>query len=361
VKGKQLALNQLVAERYRIKSFIGQGGMQEVYASHDERLDRAVAIKVPLNTSSERRFKQSAVLSARVNHPNAAKTLDYLEEGEQFFLVEELILGEDLSKATERLTKADPYLAAHVLHNLAKGVAASHHAGVVHRDLKPSNILVSPNLTFETIKVTDFGIAKMAEAEIVDAVEGGEETITKSSTVFGALPYLSPEMVETPKKAGAPADVWALGAMAYELLTGVKPFGKGLKAVNAILNAPVPPLPAWIAAHLQFAELANAVFKVVTACLEKSADSRPSADDLVAMCESLCYLQATRSIGEVVERQSTTGRIHCDGAVVFFHVASAYGQAPKKGDKVLFLRYPGKPNPRAHPVVVITSDDPPSL
>jgi eukaryotic-like serine/threonine-protein kinase len=132
-----------------------------------------------------------------------------------------------------------------VFHHLAKGLAASHHATVVHRDLKPSNIMVVDGELFNEVKITDFGIAKMAEEELI-AVEGGESSLTASNTAIGALPYMAPEMIKSIRKAGAPADVWSLGAMVFELLSGQKPFGVGYRAVPAIMEAKVPPLPSMI-------------------------------------------------------------------------------------------------------------------
>jgi serine/threonine-protein kinase len=159
--------------------------MQYVYLATDEVLERNVALKVPMDTKAGRRFKRSATVSAQVNHPNVAKTLDYLEHGKFPILIEEYIQGSDLFKTyitrTERL---DPYLVAHIMHHLAKGVAASHHVGVVHRDLKPSNIMISGGISAHEIKITDFGIAKMAQEEMVEA----SESITNSQTAIGALP-----------------------------------------------------------------------------------------------------------------------------------------------------------------------------
>jgi serine/threonine protein kinase len=112
-------------------------------------------------------------VSARVNHANVAKTLDYIEETQRANLIEEFILGKDLSRVLkENFARLDPLMAARVLHRLAKGLAASHHVGVVHRDLKPSNILAVGGERLEEVKITDFGIAKMAEEELAEAVEG---------------------------------------------------------------------------------------------------------------------------------------------------------------------------------------------
>ena len=131
--------------------------------------------------------------------------------------MEEFIAGRDLQKVLVReFELIEPYLAARVFHHLCKGLAAAHHAGVMHRDLKPSNLMVVGSAKLDQVKITDFGIAKMAEEELVEAAEGGESSITGSKTMVGALPYMAPEAISTPKQAGQPADIWAAGAMLYE-------------------------------------------------------------------------------------------------------------------------------------------------
>ena len=186
----------VVGERYVIDKFISEGGMQEVYVARDELLSRTIALKTPKTGSARKRFKRSASTSASINHANVAKTLDYLEESNRYHLIEELIAGADLGQVMrDNLDQLDPYLCAHVLHHLAKGLAASHHAGVVHRDLKPSNIMVAGGMAFHGIKITDFGIAKMAEVELAVVDGGDEDVLTQSATALGALPYMAPEMI----------------------------------------------------------------------------------------------------------------------------------------------------------------------
>ena len=196
-----LKTGQLIADRYHIVCPIGEGGMQEVYKANDNTFDRIVALKTPKNPSAKKRFKRSAILSARVNHPNVAKTLDFFEISDREFLIEEFVEGCDLRAFADQFARVDPFLAAHFLHHIIKGVAASHHAGVFHRDLKPSNILVSSQPWPEKTKVTDFGIAKMAEEEIAELIELGiDKSITTSATLVGALPYMAPELISSPKE-----------------------------------------------------------------------------------------------------------------------------------------------------------------
>jgi eukaryotic-like serine/threonine-protein kinase len=343
----------VLQERYEIINYIDEGGMQLVYAATDLVLNRKVAIKTPKNDSAKKRFQRSAIVSARVNHPNVAKTLDYLEENSRKYLVEELIEGTDLDKALLKKTKfLDPYLAARIFHYLAKGLAASHHAGVIHRDLKPTNIMVTGGFELESIKITDFGIAKMAGDEIVEAVEGGNASISASPTVVGALPYMAPEAIDTPREVGKPADVWSIGAMMYELLTGIQPFGTGLKAVTKIVAAEPPAFPAFMTSNAQFAALSNKLIEIVLLCLQKEPSARPPADELVELCGNLCYPVEKRYFGTVRDiKFGSWGFISVEGEDVFFHMDCVYGDKPKIGDEVMLSKFRGGGAWRALPVV----------
>ena len=350
-----LSAGDVIGGRYEIERYIDEGGMQFVYAAKDRLSGRIVALKTPKNKSATKRFRRSAVVAAKVNHPNVAKTLDYVKEGDNRYLIEELIVGSDLSKALLKKTNfLDPYLAAKVFHHMAKGLAAAHHAGVIHRDLKPTNVMVVGGYSLSELKVTDFGIAKMAEEELVEAAEGGDATLTTSQTAVGALPYMAPEAIDTPKEVTQAADVWSLGAMIFHLLTGQQPFGSGLRAVQKIMAAEKPEPPAFVLRNPQFAPLAGEVLDMAWACLQKDPAARPSADALVTRCGQLCYTPATRFEG-VVKRvdYEAYGFISSEGGDAFFHMDSVFGPPPKLkvGDRVLFSAYEGGGSPRAYPVL----------
>lgn len=347
------SIGDVVGKRYKVLDYIGEGGMQLVYAAKDLILKRTVALKTPKNDSAQKRFHRSATMSARVNHPNVAKTLDYLESDNRQYLIEEFVAGHDLDKAILQRSKfLDPYLVARIFHHLAKGLAASHHVGVVHRDLKPTNIMVAGEFQLNEIKITDFGIAKMADEEIVEAVEGGDESISASKTVVGAIPYMAPEAIETPREVGTPADVWSIGAMMYELMTGQKPFGSGLKAVANIQKADPPVMPSFLTSNPQLAPLANEIFQLILQCLQKDPAARYGADALASLCGDLCYPIMSRHFGTVRDiRYDSWGFISVDGDDVFFHLHSVYGNRPVIGDKVMLSKFQGEPSWRAHPVV----------
>lgn len=254
-----------IGGRYQIESYLGAGGMQNVYVALDNLFQRRVALKVPKDGATITRFQNSAVVSARMNHANVAKTLDYVEDSTGFYLIEELVIGCDLSQMIPvPLPYLPPSACAKVFHQLAKGLSASHQAGVVHRDLKPSNIMVVGGVALDAIKITDFGIAKMAEAEIgqiADVAKGGS---TSSKTVLGAIPYMAPESITDFKTASYASDVWAIAAITYELLAGAKPYGGGLVSIAAILQANPPKKPAHIRRD---ADTANRMRPILVSCV----------------------------------------------------------------------------------------------
>ncbi|MBP6782906.1 MAG: protein kinase [Verrucomicrobiales bacterium] len=349
-----LTVGFVVGGRYEIKRYVDAGGMQFVYAANDSITDRLVALKTPKNQSATKRFKRSAVVAAKVNHPNVAKTLDYVKEGDARYLIEEFIEGADMAKALLQKTRfLDPYLCAKVFHHLSKGVSAAHHAGVVHRDLKPTNVMVVGGYSLSEVKVTDFGIAKMADEELKEAAAGGTATMTTSQTAVGALPYMAPEAIETPTEVGAKADIWSLGAMMFHLLSGEAPFGMGLRAVSAILAAETPTAPAFLTSNPQFAPLSRQVMELALSCLKRDPDERPSADQLVAACGDLCYTSTLRREGWIKRIDyGKYGFIRTAEEDVFFHMESVYGpDRLQVDDHVLFSSFDGGGADRAHPVL----------
>jgi serine/threonine-protein kinase len=352
--------DEIVSSRYRIIRHIGRGGMQDVYLAFDQLLGLEVALKTPQTGQPQKRFAQSARIAAMVNHHNVAKTFDYFEEDEQPFLIEEYVPGETLEEKLARFGAVDPHLGARIFHHLSKGVAASHHAGVVHRDLKPSKIIVEAGVNLHKLKVTDFGIATLTEEVFALAAKDGDLTRSTSGTIRGALPYMAPEMMfRSPgDHPGSPADIWSLGAMMFRVLTGIYPFGVYLEAAVNVKNQTRKKWPAFMTSNAQYKPLAEQLQNVVEQCLAYDVDKRPSADQLVEQFSRVCYINVHRIEGDVTNliQNGYSGFTNDADGGVFFSMESVYGQrrpAAAKNSRVCYSRFPGFPKGRGHPIVVI--------
>jgi eukaryotic-like serine/threonine-protein kinase len=231
--GKSFAGRQLGV--YKIVSLLGAGGMGEVYQAHDTRLGRDVAIKV-LPTAfmhdAERlaRFQREARMLATLNHPNIA-TIYGLEQSDGIhFLVMELVPGETLA---QKLTAgAFPEREAAVVGaQIAEALEEAHEHKLVHRDLKPANVMMTPK---GRVKVLDFGVAKLLRSSEETV---SELTAAETQGVVGTLPYMAPEQL-LGEKVDARTDLWALGAVLYEMVTGRRPFPEALNAtlIDSILH-----------------------------------------------------------------------------------------------------------------------------
>jgi len=352
-------IGDIVSGRYQVIERIGQGGMQEVFKATDRVVGRQVAVKTPLAGQTHRRFKQSAILAAKVNNHGTAKTLDYFEENDRPFLVEEFVEGETLDKAIiEFAGYIDPPLGAILFGKLVKGIAASHHVGVVHRDLKPSNVMVTGRFSLDAVKITDFGIATLAK-EIVDQEFEENADITKSTsgTVKGAIPFMAPEMLFRKKGQviDAPADIWSLGCMMFFACTGQHPFGVGMDAVLAIGNGELQPWPHFMTSNSQFQPVAEALQRLIVSCLNPDPLGRPTADDLSQELSKLCVFSSQRHSG-VIHHQHNAAVFFINndhGGETMLHRDSVFGSnRPAEGKRVVFSSFPGRPKERAFPILV---------
>ena len=244
---------------------VAAGGMGQVWAAVDEVLDRRVAIKIMHPQTVEQRamaerFKAEARFAAAISHPNIVEVFDFAEHDGLSFLVMELIDGPTLAQLVAEQGALAPDHASLLLAQLAGALARAHENGIIHRDLKPSNVLISVD---GLVKLMDFGIAK--------SVDGPSHTLT--GEVLGTTYYISPE--QALDKAVTPAsDLYSLGALAHELLTGAKPFDKGTPIATALaqVEEPPPPLPADVPAGLA---------TIIMACLAKDPADRPTAAEVV--------------------------------------------------------------------------------
>ena len=253
---------------YEILSPLGAGGMGEVYKARDTRLDRSVAVKVLPEHIAKRedlraRFEREARAVASLNHPNICTLFDIGVQDGTSYMVMELMEGETLAARIEKgpilLEQAVSYAT-----QIADALDRAHRAGVTHRDVKPANIM----LTRDGVKVLDFGLAKSAAPTIGPNDATIVQGLTTEGVVLGTPQYMAPEQFEG-READARADIWAFGAVLYEMVTGQKAFqGKSYSTlVGAILAADPPPMavkpftPSWLE-------------RLVRRCLAKEPEDR---------------------------------------------------------------------------------------
>ena len=235
-----------LVSHYRVIEKIGAGGMGEVYRASDTRLGRDVAIKVirpelARDPDRIRRFEQEARAAGALNHPNVCSILDIGSYEGAPFVVMELLEGESLWHRLEQgsipARKAVEYAA-----QAAHGLAAAHEKGIVLRDIKPGNLFVTKD---GRVKVLDFGLAKLTRPDVLAPV--GEKPIsiaaTETGAILGTVGYMAPEQVRG-QAADARSDLFALGAILYEMLTGRRAFhgASYVETLHSILNDEPPPL-----------------------------------------------------------------------------------------------------------------------
>ncbi|MGH9483785.1 MAG: protein kinase domain-containing protein, partial [Terriglobales bacterium] len=284
---------------YEIIAPIGAGGMGEVYRARDHRLNRDVAVKVlPAGMAGDtvrlRRFETEARAAGQLNHPNILAVYDFgVAEGAPY-LVTELLEGETLrARLTPGATGAGnvalpPRKAIEIAQQVARGLAAAHAKGIVHRDLKPENIF----LTREgQAKILDFGLAKVAEAVSDDAETVAASQLTSAGQVLGTAGYMSPEQVRG-QATDARSDLFALGAILYEMLAGRRAFQRDTAAetMTAVLKEDPPAIVPATGA------LEPALQRIVDHCVEKDPAARfQSARDLDFALASLTGSSSTNT------------------------------------------------------------------
>ena len=269
---------------YEILSAIGSGGMGEVYKARDTRLGRSVAIKIlrgSLASSADgrARFEREAQTIASLTHPNICTLYDVGRERGLDFLVMELLEGETLAQRLTRGSLSMESTLEYAIH-MAAALDCAHRQGIVHRDLKPGNVM----LTKSGARLLDFGLATL-RTELAEGDEAQTQSLalTEKGTILGTLGYMAPEQLEG-RKADARTDLFALGAIVYEMTAGRRPFTASSRAglIAAILGSEPPPLTTVRAATPPTLD------RLVTICLAKSPDDRwSSAHDVLLLVEGI--------------------------------------------------------------------------
>ena len=274
-------IGQVVADRYRIVELLGRGGMGAVYRADHVLIKKSFALKVlhpelTHHTEAVRRFEREAIAAARIDHPNVATAIDFgnLPTGE-FFLVLDYVQGQSLRALLEQEGTLSELRTVRIARQIASALAAAHQASIVHRDLKPDNVmLVEGSTESDFVKVLDFGIAKLRTEDIAE-----EPAITRFGTIFGTPEYMSPEQA-LGQSVDARSDLYSLGIMIYEMLSGRTPFAD--EQLVTVLSRHMTDAPA------PLANVTPDLSRVFMQLLEKRPESRPaSAEQLVQKLDAI--------------------------------------------------------------------------
>jgi serine/threonine protein kinase len=290
---------EVLGERYQLQNPIGRGGMATIYRGLDRRMDRVVAIKVLREVYSTdpkfvTRFQREAKAASALQHPNIVQVYDYGQTNGNYFIVMELVEGTDLRRYLRSRGVLDIDRAVIIAHDVALGLGAAHRRGIVHRDVKPQNILVGRD---GSIKLTDFGIASVYK-------DINAERLTTTGMTLGTVQYYAPEQAQG-EIVNPAADVYALGIVMYEMLTGRPPFDGDTPvavAMQHIQDAPLPP------SQLN-PNIPPALEEIILRCLEKVPEMRfPDGNALARALETLGETELNESMATVVNPSPVPGQ-----------------------------------------------------
>ncbi len=325
---------------YEILGSLGAGGMGEVYRARDPRLGREVAIKVlPLSMAGDserlRRFEQEARAAGKLNHPHVLSVFDLGRHDGFTYIVSELLEGETLRQRLRR-ERLPVRKAVEWATQIARGLAAAHDRGIVHRDLKPENLIITRD---GHVKILDFGLAKLTEAEAV-AAEATVTLHTDAGLVLGTAAYMSPEQAR-----GIPTDhrtdIFSFGAILYEMLSGVRAFERATSAdtISAILKEHPPTLSE------SGRNVPPALERIVDHCLEKDRDERfHSMRDVAFALEGISAASSTSAMAPPAVTSARWKRVWPLAALLLVAVAGAAyltsrnAAAPSAGAPISFQR-----------------------
>ncbi len=287
-------IGRVINDRFRIISVIARGGMGRVYRAEQVPLGRLVAVKTldPRSGNSgeendpqfQQRFFLEASVASKLQHPNTVTVFDYGRTADGvYFIAMELVEGRSLYHVIREEAPISPERTIHVAMQIARSLREAHRLDVIHRDLKPGNVLLTRHGDEDDfVKVLDFGLVKHVESE-------SEQELTKAGLFMGSPKYMSPEQIRG-ERVDARADVYALGVVMYEMITGKVPFEREntVKVLMAHMHEAVPPI--------QVADCPPGLIDLIMRCLSKQPEGRPSSmDEVILMLKQATGLSLTTS------------------------------------------------------------------
>jgi len=309
-------LRHVINSRYRIVRFINQGGMGAVYEAHDLVQDRRVAIKCIVNEATRKawnltRFAREQQVAASIDSPHVAALLDGGIDGETGapFMVMEYLVGEDLRSLLKRVAPLSSAAALRLVGQACRGLMKVHESNVIHRDLKPGNIFLTRSDDGSIrVQLLDFGVAKV-QMEL--AAEADQDELTRTGMMLGSPRYMSPEQARSSKSLDLRSDLWSLGIVLYEALTGFKPYadaealGEVIVLICSAGPAPIQSVAPWVPTE---------VAAILDGALRLDPGQRyRSAADMLASIEQVLQggLELHESmLGSLSDEERKIGRAH---------------------------------------------------
>ena len=278
-------IQRILARRYELLELIGGGGMADVYKAQDKLLDRAVAVKIlhqqyANDAEFVEKFRREATAAAKLAHPNIVNIYDVGEDGGSQYIVMEYVSGPTLKEVIQQKGCLEPIEAVRIAKEIASALESAHRNNLVHCDIKPHNILVMPD---GHIKVTDFGIARAVSAS----------TMTYSGSVMGSVHYFSPEQAKG-TVITTKSDVYSLGVVLYEMLTGQLPFNGETSVSIALKHLQEEPVPI----RQLNPSIPPVLEAIVQKAMSKDPADRPSSTELYADLNQAKAMLADRGISQ---------------------------------------------------------------
>lgn len=278
-------IQRILARRYELQELIGGGGMADVYKAQDKLLDRAVAVKIlhqqyANDAEFVEKFRREATAAAKLAHPNIVNIYDVGEDGGSQYIVMEYVSGPTLKEVIQQKGCLEPIEAVRIAKEIASALESAHRNNLVHCDIKPHNILVMPD---GHIKVTDFGIARAVSAS----------TMTYSGSVMGSVHYFSPEQAKG-TVITTKSDVYSLGVVLYEMLTGQLPFNGETSVSIALKHLQEEPVPI----RQLNPSIPPVLEAIVQKAMSKAPADRPSSTELYADLNQAKAMLADRGISQ---------------------------------------------------------------